>query len=66
MKTKSQFITIQPKTKEAKEFFNVSMKQLHSCKVLDKNGDNVFLSPISSNYKFWIDLKEDKNWEVIR
>lgn len=66
MKTKSQFITIQPKTEEAKEVFNTDMKQLHSCKVLKKENQRILLQPIAVKFKFWINENDDKNWMIIK
>ncbi len=66
MKTKTEFITIKPKTEEAKVFFDVSLRQLHSCKVLEKQNNKVLLNSIAGNYKFWMDLEGDKNWEIIK
>lgn len=66
MKTKAQFITIQPKTEEAKELFNTDMKQLHSCKILKKENDRVLLNPIAGNLKFWINEQDDNNWIIIK
>jgi hypothetical protein len=66
MKTKSEFITVKPKTEEAKMFFDVWMRQLHSCKVLERQTNKVLLNSIAGDYKFWMNIEGDKNWEVIR
>lgn len=63
---KSQFICIKPKTEEAKMFFDVLMRQLHSCRVLERQTNKVLLNSIAGDYKFWMNTEEDKNWEVIR
>ena len=63
---KSQFLCIKPKTEEAKEFFDIFMRQLHSCKVLDRQDNQVLLNSIAGNYKFWMNIEGDKNWEVIK
>ena len=66
MKTKSQFIYIQPKTEEAKMFFNTSLRKLHSCKVLEQTETQVLLNSIAGTYKFWMNLEEDKHWEIAK
>jgi len=66
MKPKAQFITIQPKTEEAKELFNTDMRQLHSCKVLKKENNQILLNPIAGNLKFWVKEQDDKNWMIIK
>ena len=66
MKTKTEFVTIKPKTEEAKMFFDIYLRQLHSCKVIERHADKVLLNSIAGNYKFWMSLEGDKNWEIIK
>ena len=66
MKTKTEFLTIKPKTQVAKEFFEIYMRELHSCKVLERESNRVLLNSIAGDYKFWMNIEGDKNWEVIR
>ena len=66
MKTKTEFLTIKPKTEEAKDFFETYMRELHSCKVLERESNRVLLNSIAGDYKFWMNIEGDKNWEVIK
>ena len=66
MKTKTEFLTIKPKTEEAKDFFEIYMRELHSCKVLERKDNKVLLNSIAGDYVFWMNIEGDKNWEVIR
>jgi hypothetical protein len=66
MKTKSQFIYVQPKNKVSKDIFDYEMNGLHSCKVLGKQDEKIFLQSIANDYIFWIKEENDKYWEVIR
>ena len=62
---KSQFICVKPKTEEAQEFFDIFMRQLHSCKILERQDSKMLVNSIAGDYTFWINETEDKNWEVI-
>ena len=66
MKTKSQFIYVKPKTKVSKDIFDCEMNGLHSCKVLGKQEEKIFLKSIANDYIFWIKEENDKYWEVIK
>ena len=66
MKTKSQFIYVQPKTKASKEIFDFEMNGLHSCKVISKENKKIFLQSIANDYVFWMKEENDKYWEVIK
>lgn len=63
---KTQFVCVKPKTWEAKVYFEDMMHSLHSCRIKDKNGTKMFVESLNKNYVFWIDEKEDKNWEIIK
>lgn len=63
---KTQFLCIKPKTEEAKMFFDVSLRQLHSCKVIERKNNQVLLNSIAGDYKFWMNIEGDKNWEIIK
>lgn len=63
---KTQFLCIKPKTEEAQEFFDIFMRQLHSCKVIERKNNQVLLNSIAGDYKFWMNESDDKNWEVIK
>lgn len=66
MKSKTEFLTIKPKTEEAKDFFETYMRELHSCKVLERKDNQILLNSIAGDYVFWMNEKEDSNWEVIK
>jgi len=42
------------------------MRQLHSCKVLKKENNQILLNPIAGNLKFWVKEQDDKNWMIIK
>lgn len=63
---KSEFIYITPKTSDAKVFFELDLKELHSCKVLEKTSNKLLVKSIAGEYYFWIDREQDKNWELVK
>jgi hypothetical protein len=63
---KTEFVTIKPKTEEAKEYFEFFMRNLHSCRVIRRQNNKVLLNSIAGEYVFWMNEKEDQNWEVIK
>jgi hypothetical protein len=63
---KTEFVTIKPKTEEAKEYFESFMRNLHSCRVIRRQNNKVLLNSIAGEYVFWMNEKEDQNWEVIK
>lgn len=65
MKSKTEFVCIQPKNEKAKDIFNVFFKQLHSCQVLKKVDNNKYVKSIAGDYYFWI-YENDKNWNLIK
>jgi hypothetical protein len=64
MRTKRKFITIKPKTSQAKLFFESSMLGLQSCELLEIRDNNYLLRPIRTQKCFWMKFKEDENWEI--
>jgi len=66
MKTKSQFICVQPKTKVSKDIFDYEMNGLHSCKVLSRKDEKIVLQSIANDYVFWMKEENDKYWEMIK
>lgn len=64
MKTKKKFITLKPKTSIAEEIFEYSMLGLQSCELLESTPTMYHLKPIKANYTFWINIKDDENWEI--
>jgi hypothetical protein len=65
MTTKAKFMCVSPKTNKAKNRFANLMDSLHSCKVEQEDDNKVFLASISGRYFFWMDKKNDPNWDVI-
>ena len=63
-KVKSEFIYIKPKSTKSKLMFDIDLKQLHSCKVLKKESDKILVKSIAGEYYFWINKKNDSDWEV--
>ena len=49
---KKEFICVKPKSEIAKDFFVNEMHQLHSCRVMKRERNKVFLSSISGRYDF--------------
>ncbi len=66
MKTKSEFICIQPKNQKSQDIFTDYFKSLHSCKVLQKNGDKVYLKSIAGEYYFWVNKDNDEHWSIVK
>ena len=64
MKTKKKFITIRPKTMEAEEYFERYMMGLQSCGLLEQNKTAYKLKPIRAYQTFWVQMSDDKNWEI--
>ena len=63
---KKEFICVQPKSEIAKDFFVIEMHQLHSCRVIKRERNKVFLSSISGRYDFEMFEGVDDNWEVVK
>lgn len=63
---KSKIIYIRPKSNFATEFFELGMKKIHSCKVLKEESNRILVTPINQKCMFWIEGKNDVNWEVIK
>jgi hypothetical protein len=61
-----RIVYVKPKSDEAQDFFNFIMRKIHSCKLLEKDDDRLLVSPIQLPYKFWIQKKNDSNWELIK
>ena len=63
---KKEFICVKPKSEIAKDFFVNEMHQLHSCRVMKRERNKVFLSSISGRYDFEMFEGIDDNWEVVK
>ena len=63
---KTEFVYIKPKSTNSKLMFELDLKKLHPCKVVEKQSDKVLVKSIAGDYYFWIDRKKDPNWELIK
>jgi len=63
---KTKFICVSPISFKAKVEFCDLMDKFHSCRVLKESDDNVYLESLNKNFNFWINLKSDKNWKVVK
>ena len=63
---KAEFICVKPKSKKAKNRFANMMDNLHSCRVEKREDGKVFLASISGRYFFWMNERNDENWELIK
>jgi hypothetical protein len=64
MKTKKKFVYVKPKTTDAEEFFDRKMLGLQSCIVLEEKEQMYLLKPIKGQFTFWMNVKDDDNWEL--
>jgi hypothetical protein len=64
LKQKKKFICVRPISEKAEEMFEYTMLGLQSCEVLNKDGNLYQLKPIRANFTFWLDSKNDENWEI--
>jgi hypothetical protein len=64
---KTKFVTVQPKTNQAKNQFVSMMDSLHSCRVQKEDNDGrMFLESISGRYFFWMEKSNDPHWALIK
>lgn len=66
MKIKTEFVYIEPKNTNSKLTFEIDFKGLHSCKVLERTSNKLFVKSIAGEYYFWIDKDQDPNWSLIK
>jgi hypothetical protein len=66
MKTKSEFVYIEPKNTDSRLTFEIDFKGLHSCKVMEKHSDKILVKSIAGDYYFWINKEKDPNWSLIK
>ena len=59
---KTKFVTVQPRSKKAKNRFANLMDHLHSCKVQQEDEEKMFLESISGRYFFWMLKCNDPDW----
>lgn len=60
-----EIVFLKPKSEEAKEFFEISMQKLHSCRVIKRENDKMLLKPITKDLVFWIQEHNDAHWQRI-
>ena len=63
---KTKFITVQPKSTKGKNRFVNLMDRLHSCKVQQEDETQMFLESISGRYFFWMQKRNDPDFEIIK
>ena len=66
LKTKKQFINVQPKSSKAKNRFVNQMDSLHAMEVEQENATQFFVVSINRRYCFWLNKENDPNWEIIK
>ena len=62
---KTEFICVNPLSKEAEDRFVNKMDKLHSCRVEKREYGKVYLSSISGRYMCSMFEGSDDHWEVI-
>jgi hypothetical protein len=63
---KTKFICVSPVSFKAKVQFCDLMNKFHSCRVLKEDDEKVYLESLNKSYQFWMSLKEDENWKVVK
>ena len=53
-----------PKSKKAKNIFANMMENNDECIVEQHKEDKVFLASMNRKYFFWVNLNNDKDWQV--
>lgn len=56
------FVT--PKSKKATNRFHNMMAGNDECIIEQNHGNRLFLTSSNGKYHFWVDLQNDKDWEV--
>ena len=62
----NQFVYVKPKNSAAKLMFDLDMRGLHSCKILERNDTNMLVKSIAGDYYFNIDTDNDQNWALLK
>jgi hypothetical protein len=65
-KAKKQFINVKPKSSKAKNHFETQMSSLHAMEVERETETEFFVVSINRRCRFWLNKKNDPNWEVIK
>lgn len=63
---KTKFICVSPVSFKAKVQFSEIMNEFHSCRVLNTHEDKILLQSLNKSHNFWISLKNDKNWKIVK
>ena len=63
---KTEFICVKPKSTNAINIFETSMRKLHSCRVKWRRDGQVGLESITDLYSFTMFEYSDDHWEVIK
>jgi len=65
LKTKKQFINVQPKSSKAKNRFVNQMDSLHAMEVEQETNSQFFVVSINRRYCFWLNKENDFHWNII-
>lgn len=57
-------VTVKPKSSKAKNRLANTMERDPVCLVEQKSGDKWFLASTNRKYFFWVNVRNDENWEV--
>ena len=55
---------VSPKSKKAKNRFANLMDSNEECIVEQNKGDRLFLTSMNGKNHFWVNINNDKDWEV--
>jgi len=66
MKTKRKFVNVVPKTSKAKNRFVNQMDSLHAMEVEQENDTQYFVVSINKRYCFWLNKRNDSNWDIVK
>jgi hypothetical protein len=55
---------VSPKSKKAKNRFANLMDSNEECIVEQNKGDRLFLTSMNGKNHFWVNISNDKDWEV--
>lgn len=63
-KEKTKFVCVSPLSNKARYHFHLDMDDLHSCRVKEEKGDEMYLESLNKKHYFWINKKSDQNWKI--
>lgn len=64
MATKTKFVYVTPISTQAKQHFIHEMDLLHSCRVQQERGEDLYVQSINQQYAFWIPKGGNADWKV--